>query len=464
MSHRSATYQYNLIIKNEKTPVCKTLYLNTLCLGEWSVKHWVDESMHGMVESAESRITKRPSQRDIFEEDKALMRKFLEELNKLPSHYCRKDTSKLYLEQTFQSYSQLHREYTKFCASQGKQSLCLSLLRKMVADMNISLFHPRKDQCNDCFKYKNKNLSEEVYDKHVKLKNRAREEKNIDKENAKLGHCFVLTMDVQAVKLCPHIPANALYYKTKLCCHNFTIYNIATHECTCYWYDEINADGQGSVYASFLIDYLTEHCINPDKRPIIIFSDGCTAQNRNNILANALLFLSEKHQITIFQKFLVKGHTQMECDSVHSTIEAALKHKEIYVPYDYVKVTQTARKKVPYIVKKPPHTFFLNYAHKSLMKYDSIRPGKAVNEPVVTDIRVLKYENGKIEYKLDFDEEFKELPRRPKNVDWTNEAFPKLFENQLKIQKIKYKHLQEIKEIIPQDYWDFYDALPHHNN
>lgn len=101
----------------------------------------------------------------------------------------------------------------------------------------------------------------------------------------------------------------------------------------------------------------------------------------------------------------------MDLNSVHSTIEAALKHKEIYVPYECVKVIQISRKRC-HILQKSLH------------------------DAVVTEMCVLKYENGKIEYKFDFDEEFKELPRRPK-----------MFENLLKIQKTKYKHVNAIKEL-----------------
>lgn len=54
---------------------------------------------------------------------------------------------------------------------------------------------------------------------------------------------------------------------------------------------------------------------------------------------------SIKNNITIEQKFLVKGHTQMPCDSIHSTIEKVLKNKEIYLPSDYLKLTKIARKK-----------------------------------------------------------------------------------------------------------------------
>lgn len=57
-----------------------------------------------------------------------------------------------------------------------------------------------------------------------------------------------------------------------------------------------------------------------------------------------LLHFSIKHQLTIEQKYLVKGHTQIQCDSVHSLIERKLKGKDIHLPSDYIRITKTARK------------------------------------------------------------------------------------------------------------------------
>lgn len=45
------------------------------------------------------------------------------------------------------------------------------------------------------------------------------------------------------------------------------------------------------------------------------------AQNRNCVLSNVLLCLSSQYKIKIVQKFLGKGHTQMECGSIHATIK-----------------------------------------------------------------------------------------------------------------------------------------------
>jgi len=45
---------------------------------------------------------------------------------------------------------------------------------------------------------------------------------------------------------------------------------------------------------------------------------------------------------------------------------------------------------------------------------ESIRPGRVASDAVATDLRVLKYcPNGNILYKINFEDDFKELPRIP---------------------------------------------------
>lgn len=173
--------------------------------------------------------------------------------------------------------------------------------------------------------------------------------------------------------------------------HNFTMFNLITRQCTCYWFTETAADLTASTFASFVIDYLERHCL-PKQKPIIIFSDGCTYQNRNAILANALLNFSAKHNIGITQKFLEPGHTQMECDSVHSAIEHKLTNREIHLPSDYVSATKEARASSPYETIFVDHLFVKNYADASTWVYKSIRPGRKAGDPTVTDIRAILYD------------------------------------------------------------------------
>ncbi|CAH2002174.1 unnamed protein product [Acanthoscelides obtectus] len=216
----------------------------------------------------------------------------------------------------------LYQAYVQHCEKSNAKPMSQNSLTKMVKKLNIALYQPKKDACDICCQYEEKNISEETWKIYQAEKERARVETSKDKEAALTGTQHVLTMDLQAVKVCPSVMARMAYFKTKLCVHHFTVYNLATRDCICYWFDETSSDLQASTFASFIVDYIRKH-FNCEK-PIIIYSDGCTYQNRNTIMSNALLHLAMDLNVTIEQKFLIKGHTQMECDSVHATIERKL--------------------------------------------------------------------------------------------------------------------------------------------
>jgi hypothetical protein len=63
-------------------------------------------------------------------------------------------------------------------------------------------------------------------------------------------------------------------------------------------------------------------------------------------------------------------------------------------------------------------------------------------------------------YKLNYDDAYDELPRRPRDVDPSVQ--PKaLYKGRLPITEKKFKHLQELKSVIPKEYHNFYDNLPY---
>ncbi|CAG9792708.1 unnamed protein product [Diatraea saccharalis] len=110
----------------------------------------------------------------------------------------------------------------------------------------------------------------------------------------------------------------------------------------------------------------------------------------------------------------------MEYDSVHSAIKRKLKNREIHLPSDYVSVTKEARIKEQYEVVEVDYSFFKNYADSSTFLYKSIRPGYKAGDPVVTDLRAMKYKpNGDILIKLNFDEDWMALPQRRYKIDTT---------------------------------------------
>ncbi|KAK4876277.1 hypothetical protein RN001_012699 [Aquatica leii] len=70
---------------------------------------------------------------------------------------------------------------------------------------------------------------------------------------------------------------------------------------------------------------------------IVLISDGCNYQNRNRVLSSELSNITVEKNINIVQLFLEKGHTMMEDDSVHSTLEALFK-PPICSPEDYINI------------------------------------------------------------------------------------------------------------------------------
>ncbi|CAG9783179.1 unnamed protein product [Diatraea saccharalis] len=117
----------------------------------------------------------------------------------MESHYCRKKTSKLYLETLWESKAQLLKVYNnEFCKDNNCDPVSIATFSEVFEQMNLSLYQPKKDACDLCEKYKTKNVSEEEYKCHIKKKESARVEKESDKKSTK-----EVTMDLQAVQLCP---------------------------------------------------------------------------------------------------------------------------------------------------------------------------------------------------------------------------------------------------------------------
>lgn len=464
-SRRLGTFVYTLHNGTNALTVCREMFLNTLDLKPFTVQSWVNSSVLAMQTGKEnlnqSRRENNYSIRKCVTADIPIT-EFFDQLAKLPSHYVRRDSSKLFLDEEIKSLSRLYEIYKNYCTEKGLSISCRKVFERKFHKLNLSLFRPKKDFCDLCCEHKVGNIEESVWKKHILNKDQARSDKDRDKEKAKNNELILLTMDLQAVKVAPYLTASSLYFKTKLCCHNFTVFDCGTSDATCYWFTELDSSLCASTFVSCLLDYLERHCLQR-KLPIVIFSDGCTYQNRNCIMSNALLNFSMLHNITITQKFLERGHTQMECDSVHSCVERKLKNRIIQLPSDYLKATlESRRKPKPYEAFMVDHTFFKDFSKREFLRYSSIRPGKKVDDPTVTDLKQIKYtSNGTIEIKISFDETgWSPLPMRSKSF-LPIRHYPNLHSKMLPISDKKYKHLQSLKNILTADCHAFYDNIPH---
>ncbi|CAG9828328.1 unnamed protein product [Diabrotica balteata] len=386
----------------EKVKVCRLFFINTLNLGEDTFRRWVRRSE---VDTAASE----DSEGSIGDKGVSSPRS-----KKKPRLEGRKENT--------------HKEMTE------NVSRWLELLPK-----------PRKDQCDVCCGYEVKTVALDVYQNHIVMKNEAREAKNAAKSETDDSH-LVLTIDLQSVLLCPKTEASRMFYKQKLQLHNFTIFVLNNKDVSLYVWHESNGGVSSNEFTSCIVDFLSSKLDIYKKFTII--SDGCNYQNRNKVLASALSDLAIQKNILIQQLFLEKGHTMMECDSVHATLEKYFV-PPINSPSDYIAQMRNARPKQPYNIKKLPSNI------------QSLRPGKKAGDPTVTDLRALEYRpDGEILFKLRHSDPYKLLPQRRLKLNVIQRP-TQLYLRPIPITESKWKCLQDLKLVLERDHHSFYDNLPY---
>ena len=161
---------------------------------------------------------------------------------------------------------------------------------------------------------------------------------------------YVATFDLQAVLSTPCSLVSQIYYMRKLNSYNFTFYNLVNKSGTCYLWSEVDAKrGSCEIASCIRLQMLS---LPENIKKVILYSDSCTGQNRNQFIASSCLHAVTNidHLESIDHKFLESGHTQMECDSMHSAIEFAKSKTEIFVPSQWDTVILMARRKDPYLV------------------------------------------------------------------------------------------------------------------
>lgn len=90
------------------------------------------------------------------------------------------------------------------------------------------------------------------------------------------------------------------------------------YEGHCYlWTEDIGKRGANEI-ASFVMNFI-EMKSEQGVKIFIFYSDNCTGRNRFVFAMYALA--ASKYDVKIIHRFLEKGHTQNEGDSLHACIE-----------------------------------------------------------------------------------------------------------------------------------------------
>ncbi|GFS13897.1 hypothetical protein ElyMa_001409000 [Elysia marginata] len=121
---------------------------------------------------------------------------------------------------------------------------------------------------------------------------------------------------------------------------------------------------------------------NPQVEKIIVWSDGCSYQNKYCRISNVILKLCQAKKICIEDKYLLPEQIQMDCDSMHCTIERNMNHVDQFASHDSAMIMQLARKQPgPYEILK--EVSFKDCCKRDRQYVKSIRPGKEQGDPTV---------------------------------------------------------------------------------
>ncbi|CAG9760245.1 unnamed protein product [Ceutorhynchus assimilis] len=169
-------------------------------------------------------------------------------------------------------------------------------------------------------------------------------------------------------------------------------------------------------------------------------------------------------------KFLEPGHTHMECDSMHASIERVTEHTKIFWPNDWLNVLRLANKKKPYRVNIMTHSDFLDYKglkDKIMIITKKSEEGENVNWKEIKWLRFQKDTPTSFQYRNEYWKDFKivNVTRlgRKSITSTTNQNLKPLYNTVLPISKKKFQNLQEMchskDAVIPKEFHAFYKAL-----
>lgn len=166
--------------------------------------------------------------------DFAAIHEHLDLLPKVPAHWCRRDTSKIFIE-GFNTKNSLHQHYLSFAAERGLRLICERTYCEKLKELNIGFYQPRKDQCWCAGFHKlsveDRAEQQEQYDLHIRRKEAARKAKIDDTQAAKTSaEVLTAVFDMEAILYSLFFKTKELFYKRKLVTHNFTIFDLKTNQ------------------------------------------------------------------------------------------------------------------------------------------------------------------------------------------------------------------------------------------
>ena len=215
-------------------------------------------------------------------------------------------------------------------------------------NFNYSFAHPRSDTCKVCdsldtkLKYvtgedeKKQIMSEkavhltkaEIFYKEISEKVKlAKAQSNVE----------TIDFDYQQNLPLPVVPLGDVFYMRQLWVFSFCIFEASTGKSYFFLYDEsMSRKGQNEVTS--MLHYYFDNILTNDVTNVYLFSDNCSAQNKNNLLIQFLYILVNTQIFQfIIHRYPEPGHSFLPCNRSFALVEKEKRKRErVYLPSDCV--------------------------------------------------------------------------------------------------------------------------------
>lgn len=480
-NNRQYTFKYTLPLPKKSNQnecsvveVCKTMFLNTLAVSGRILKtSWA--KYDGSTEMFPDLRGRHNNHKKVINPD--VVTSVCDHVNSfvpVESHYVRKNSKKLYLDSSL-SIARMFKLYVEWFDSAKYKDAAKTerQYRDIVNEnFNLSFFRPKKDQCDVCQIFCNKahptDEENANHQKHLSNKKIARDLKTRDKCDAisSNGTILAAVFDFQKVLCCPHGNVSIFYYKRKLSFLNFTVFDMGEKRAVCYMWDETVAKRGANEVSSCLLDYIEEN-VKKGVGEFRFWSDNCAGQNKNRFIFYLYIYAASKYNVTISHRFLEKGHTQNEGDSVHALIERKAENKIIYTPDEWRLLVRWAKSSgEPYVVRNMSQENFFDFkSHVVDKAWSKNIEGHKVAWNNIREVMVNKSIPNQLLYKYDLNDANYGTVVVRSNTRRTNTTLPTLevvYKAPIGLSKDKKRDLISMctSGVIGAQYHDYFEALP----
>lgn len=151
-NYRNNTFFYFINDGEGRRQVCLKFLMNTLDISQKYIYYTLTTQDFGMAkEEARGKCIPTNKTSDTIKES---AKSFIKRLPAIPSHYCRKDSTKLYLPVEFKNIKNLYRCYKEDQTSKGVDVVSEKIFRLIfTTDFNIRFHVPKKDKCIKCLRF-----------------------------------------------------------------------------------------------------------------------------------------------------------------------------------------------------------------------------------------------------------------------------------------------------------------------